>query len=75
MKFSDVVLLVLFMMGCFVGSIWAKTYLIPTSFPSLVVGVFVVPGASANVNNNLPVAPSSQAQRAINSEAKEAAHA
>jgi hypothetical protein len=43
----------LFIVGTIFGSAWAKTYLIPKYFPSLVAG---------------------QAQVAINSEAKEAAH-
>lgn len=34
MKFFDVVLLVLFMVGCFVGAVTAKTYLIPYVFQS-----------------------------------------
>ena len=73
MKFSDIVLLVLFIVGCFVGSIWAKTYLIPTFFPSLVVGVLVVPGASAVAAKDTAPALASQAQVAIESVAEAAA--
>lgn len=70
MKFFDIVLLVLFMVGCFVGSIWAKTYLIPTFFPSLVVGVLAVPSISATAAENPTPALANQAQGAIESVAE-----
>lgn len=37
MKPADVVLCVLFALGCYFGGLWARVYLIPTFFPGLVV--------------------------------------